>query len=459
MTSTPALPPTDDDLNAYADGQLARRPRGRGRARRSRATRRCRARRRHPRAERGAARRARPDARRADSRAPARGRAGAARVARRHRVRAGWQPAFAAAATLVLGVGARLVRPRGHARARRHADDLRPRRRRSRTRSTAADQRRPVEVWANEEKGLVTWLTRRLGVQAHAPGPQRGRLRAGRRPAGRRQREAHGAAHVRERRQAAADAAVAQDRRPAPARPRSATRSRTASACSTGSTTTARYALSGNLDRTQLLAVARVVYGQLAAAEAARLADLEPESRVDRLSGMRSDAELGGLTPIPDRDVAPLSPHAARLTEVESALLSGDGATTARPPRRSRSTPSTRRRWCSISTAFERNLDLMANAVRGAGLRAAAARQGAQVPGHRAAQIARGAVGICCQKVDEAAAFVDAGIRDVLVTNEVVGRAKLARLAALAQRATRRRARRRRGDRGAHRRARRARPA
>ena len=52
------------------------------------------------------------------------------------------------------------------------------------------------------------------------------------------------------------------------------------------------------------------------------------------------------------------------------------------------------------------------------------------------AQIARGAVGICCQKTDEAAAFVDAGIRDVLVTNEVVGAPKLARLAALAPRAT-----------------------
>ena len=52
------------------------------------------------------------------------------------------------------------------------------------------------------------------------------------------------------------------------------------------------------------------------------------------------------------------------------------------------------------------------------------------------AQIARGAVGICCQKVDEAAGFVAAGIADVLVTNEVVVPAKIARLAALAQSAT-----------------------
>jgi hypothetical protein len=27
----------------------------------------------------------------------------------------------------------------------------------------------PVEIWANEEKRLVTWLTRRLGFQVHAP--------------------------------------------------------------------------------------------------------------------------------------------------------------------------------------------------------------------------------------------------------------------------------------------------
>ena len=86
--------------------------------------------------------------------------------------------------------------------------------------------------------------------------------------------------------------------------------------------------------------------------------------------------------------------------------------------------------------AFERNLDLMAQRRARRRRRAASAREGAQVPGHRLAQIERGAVGICCQKVGEAEAFVAAGIRDVLVTNEIVGAAKLARLAALAQDAT-----------------------
>src|SRR5262249_55209680 len=51
------------------------------------------------------------------------------------------------------------------------------------------------------------------------------------------------------------------------------------------------------------------------------------------------------------------------------------------------------------------------------------------------AQLERGAVGICCQKVGEAEAFVAAGIRDVLVTNEIVGEKKLARLAAIAKKA------------------------
>jgi D-serine deaminase-like pyridoxal phosphate-dependent protein len=86
--------------------------------------------------------------------------------------------------------------------------------------------------------------------------------------------------------------------------------------------------------------------------------------------------------------------------------------------------------------AFEHNLDLMANAVRGSGraLRPhAKAHKCAEIA---KAQLSRGAVGICCQKVDEAAVFVGAGIADVLVTNEVVTPAKMARLALLAQSAT-----------------------
>jgi D-serine deaminase-like pyridoxal phosphate-dependent protein len=86
--------------------------------------------------------------------------------------------------------------------------------------------------------------------------------------------------------------------------------------------------------------------------------------------------------------------------------------------------------------AFERNLDLMANAARGAGVALRPHAKAHKCPDIADLQIERGAVGVCCQKVDEAQAFVEAGIRDVLVTNEIVGAPKLARLAALARKAT-----------------------
>ncbi|MEO8305798.1 MAG: DSD1 family PLP-dependent enzyme [Betaproteobacteria bacterium] len=85
--------------------------------------------------------------------------------------------------------------------------------------------------------------------------------------------------------------------------------------------------------------------------------------------------------------------------------------------------------------AFERNLDLMANAVRGVGVALRPHAKSHKCPDIAFAQIERGAIGICCQKVGEAEAFVAAGIRDVLVTNEIVGEKKLARLAAMAKKA------------------------
>jgi D-serine deaminase-like pyridoxal phosphate-dependent protein len=83
---------------------------------------------------------------------------------------------------------------------------------------------------------------------------------------------------------------------------------------------------------------------------------------------------------------------------------------------------------------FERNLAMMAGATQGIRLRPHA--KSHKCASIALAQLARGAVGICCQKTDEAAAFVAAGVRDILVTNEVVEPAKLARLAALARNAT-----------------------
>ncbi len=83
--------------------------------------------------------------------------------------------------------------------------------------------------------------------------------------------------------------------------------------------------------------------------------------------------------------------------------------------------------------AFERNVATMAEAASGLRLRPHA--KSHKCPEIALRQIAAGAVGVCCQKVSEAAAMVDGGVADVLVSNEVVGRAKLVRLAELAKRA------------------------
>ena len=82
---------------------------------------------------------------------------------------------------------------------------------------------------------------------------------------------------------------------------------------------------------------------------------------------------------------------------------------------------------------LERNIAAMASAVKGMALRPHA--KSHKCPAIATLQIAAGAVGVCCQKVAEAEAFVLGGIGDVLVTNEIVGASKLARLAALAKRA------------------------
>ena len=81
--------------------------------------------------------------------------------------------------------------------------------------------------------------------------------------------------------------------------------------------------------------------------------------------------------------------------------------------------------------AFESNLDTMARmlAPTGVKLRAHAKTHKSPVIAHQ--QIARGAVGQCVQKVAEAEVLAWAGVKDILVSNEVVGASKLARLAAL----------------------------
>ncbi|MCB4821515.1 DSD1 family PLP-dependent enzyme [Roseicella aerolata] len=83
--------------------------------------------------------------------------------------------------------------------------------------------------------------------------------------------------------------------------------------------------------------------------------------------------------------------------------------------------------------AFEANLDAMAALLAPTGVKLRA-----HAKTHKSAviarlQMARGAVGQCVQKVAEAEALAWGGVPDILVSNQVVGAAKLARLAALAR--------------------------
>lgn len=86
--------------------------------------------------------------------------------------------------------------------------------------------------------------------------------------------------------------------------------------------------------------------------------------------------------------------------------------------------------------AFEKNLRTMADFARAANVRL---RPHAKT--HKCVEIARrqialGAVGQCVQKVGEAEVLVRGGVKDVLVSNQIVGASKLERLAALACSAT-----------------------
>ncbi|MDP6708497.1 MAG: DSD1 family PLP-dependent enzyme [Alphaproteobacteria bacterium] len=85
--------------------------------------------------------------------------------------------------------------------------------------------------------------------------------------------------------------------------------------------------------------------------------------------------------------------------------------------------------------AFERNLQRMANAVAETPSRLRPHAKTHKCPAVARRQVALGAVGVCCQKVGEAEAMVQGGIRDVLVSNQIVGRRKLGRLVALAREA------------------------
>ena len=130
----------------------------------------------------------------------------------------------------------------------------------------ASDANRPVEIWAAEEKRLVTWLSRRLGFAVHAPDLNSfgyalvgGRLVAG--------NENPTALFMYEN--ADKQRLTLQVRKQAAGPGEAAFRYELEGGVGVFYWIDDRcgYALSGQMDRSQLLAMSRLVYGQLAAAE------------------------------------------------------------------------------------------------------------------------------------------------------------------------------------------------
>lgn len=86
--------------------------------------------------------------------------------------------------------------------------------------------------------------------------------------------------------------------------------------------------------------------------------------------------------------------------------------------------------------AFERNLDRMQAAVAAAGLKLRPHAKAHKCPQIALRQVTRGAVGVCCQKVSEALPFIEAGVRDIHISNEIGSPQKARLLARLARHAT-----------------------
>lgn len=98
-------------------------------------------------------------------------------------------------------------------------------------------------------------------------------------------------------------------------------------------------------------------------------------------------------------------------------------------------------RWDQVDTpslmldldAFEDNLRTMQALAERHGVALRPHAKAHRCPEVSLRQVALGAQGICCQKVSEAFPFLQAGLRDIHISNEVIGEDKLALLAILAR--------------------------
>lgn len=86
--------------------------------------------------------------------------------------------------------------------------------------------------------------------------------------------------------------------------------------------------------------------------------------------------------------------------------------------------------------AFEHNLQKLAQEVTDYGVRLRPHAKTHKSPDIANQQVAMGAVGCCCQTLAEAEALVAGGLRDVLISNQVIGSEKIKRLALLAKQAS-----------------------
>ncbi|AWT59604.1 MAG: D-threonine aldolase [Candidatus Moanabacter tarae] len=86
--------------------------------------------------------------------------------------------------------------------------------------------------------------------------------------------------------------------------------------------------------------------------------------------------------------------------------------------------------------AFERNLVHLADFGNAHSIQLRPHAKTHKCPEIAGLQIKHGAIGVCCQKVSEAEAMVAGGIKDVLISNEVVGSKKIDRLMNLAREST-----------------------
>ena len=83
---------------------------------------------------------------------------------------------------------------------------------------------------------------------------------------------------------------------------------------------------------------------------------------------------------------------------------------------------------CVDLDVMERNIKKMSSTIIGAGKNWRPHTKGQKIPAIAHKELAAGAIGVTCAKLGEAEVMAGAGIRDILIANQVVGREKVTRL-------------------------------